>query len=88
MEYQIEPDDRAEASGWIIDALAAQLIELDRVFHRTVQEATPDTARHRHETRLALKAQAQCRTTLRLLLALQPERLAKKKIVEIAQPNY
>ena len=79
MGHRIEPDDRAEASGCIVDALAAQLVELDRVFHRTVQEAATGTVRHRHEMRLALKAQAQCRTTLRLLLALRCERQAKKK---------
>ena len=55
---------------------SSQALALDRIFSRTVKEAAPGSMRYHEDMRMALKAQAQYRATLKILMALEGERHA------------
>jgi hypothetical protein len=88
MPQQIDVDDdhnALDAHGHVREALAVQVLTLDRAFKDTIAEAAPNSFRFHHDVRLALKAQAQCRASLRILLALQRDGAGKKKFAKSSE---
>jgi hypothetical protein len=90
----IGPDEHAtfESRKQLLDVLAVQLFMLDRAFKDTIAQAVPNSFRFRHDMRLALKAQAQCQASLKILLRLQhaaaaPEKFAKSSERTIGNGN-
>lgn len=54
-----------------IKALTAQVFALDRIFFRATKSAVSDQPHSLYDARKALTAQARCRTTIKILLALR-----------------
>jgi len=81
MSDQIEPGQRAavKALRTAMKAFSSQALALNRIFSRTVKDAMPGNLRFHEDMRMALKAQAQYRTTLKTLMALEGERNAEEK---------
>jgi hypothetical protein len=73
--------------GVVMDIFASQAGALDGIFSRALKEAVPGNFRYRDDMRTALKAQAQCRATLKILLELRAARQAEK-ISKFARTNY
>jgi hypothetical protein len=66
---------------------AGQARALDEVFASSLKKAAEGLYRSNESMRTALKAQAQCRSTLKILLALEAEIAAEKKS-KFRQTNY
>jgi predicted component of type VI protein secretion system len=81
MSGQIKPKQTAavravrKASKMFSD----QALVLDEIFNRAVEEAMPGNFSFHRDMRTALKAQAQYRATMKILLALEKERAAGKE---------
>jgi hypothetical protein len=71
MSERIEPEtDVRDALGVATKILIAQAFALDRLFFRAAMESAVSGRPHYH-ARKALKAQARCRATFKVLLALR-----------------
>jgi hypothetical protein len=68
---QIESKPRAKALKNAMKMMSNQVLTLDGIFSRMVKQATPATMGFHQDMRTALKAQAQYRATLKILLALE-----------------
>jgi hypothetical protein len=80
MSDRIAPDaDAREALGAAVEALAAQAVVLNRMFYRAAGEALSGSVGSHGDLRKALRAQAQCRTTLKILLTLRRAAADAKK---------
>ena len=69
MSEEVDADDAV--LGSLTRALVDQAFALDRVFTRAVKEAARSGFRSHRHMRLALKAQALCRATIKILLTMQ-----------------
>ena len=79
MAEQIERSaNQQETLAMLAEVLARQAVALDQVFKRAVADALRPGVGSHHDARKALKAQAQCRHTLRILRAVRVASAAKK----------
>jgi hypothetical protein len=82
MENLLDRTETAEALrdtlGVVTRALVAQAFALDDMFYRAAREAFSTEPPSYHHARTALRAQARCRATVNVLLALRAARAAGK----------
>ena len=71
MSERIAPDAGHDPLSAAVEALAAQAVVLNRMFCRAAKEALSGSLGSHRALRKALKAQARCRTTVKILLALR-----------------
>ena len=76
-----EPNQRAAAAALRVamKAFSSQAVALNRLFSSTGKRAVPDSTRFHQDMRMALRAQAQYRATLKILPELNDERDADEK---------
>ena len=80
MSKQIEPKRALAKAVRIASKMASnQALALDEIFTQAVKSAGPGDLRFHEDMRMALKAQAQYRATLKILLALEKERTEQEK---------
>lgn len=80
MSEQIEPKRAlAKAVRNASKVASNQALALDEIFNRAVKSAAPGDLRFHDDMRMALKAQAQYRAILKILLALEKERTEQEK---------
>jgi hypothetical protein len=74
--------DQPAAAGTLraaVKAFSSQAVALNRLFSRTLKRAVPDNPRFHQDMRVALRAQAQYRATLKMLLELEDAHDADEK---------
>jgi hypothetical protein len=89
MSEQIEPDqhpvpDTLRSAAGIF---SHQAQALDWVFNDSLKKATEGGFRSNDQMRTALRAQAQCRATFKILLAME-EAIAAEKKSKFGRTNY
>jgi hypothetical protein len=89
MSEQIEPDQHSVPAALrsAADVFSHQAQALDRVFNDSLKKATEGGFRSNEQVRTALKAQAHCRSTFKLLLAME-EAIAAEKKSKFGRTNY
>ena len=83
MSEEIEADDAV--LGSLTSILADQAFALDRVFTRAVKDAARSDVRTHRDMRVALKAQALCRATFKILLTLQAVASRRAELSAVAR---
>jgi hypothetical protein len=87
MSEQIEPDEPRDSLRSAAGIFSHQAQALDWVFNDSLKKATEGGFRSHEQMRTALKAQAQCRATFKILLAME-EAIAAEKNSKFGRTNY